>query len=174
LLPGTTGFGGVTVGGVRISTSTGIAGLTAPFIGSVAVTVSGFSPSGSQVSGIIDQFPDPSTIPVPITSPLALRTVIISPGVPVPTNVGVVSVVTTVPVFGEPSTVVTVNQGTVIVIVPVSVVQSVVPLTHEITSTGIVPVPSGVVTSHNHVPLAVHVCGFGLQITPERVTIDPD
>jgi hypothetical protein len=92
---------------VSTVTVTVVAGDTFP-AGSVAVTAKVFGPCGNGVTGVIVQVPDPFTIPVPITSPLAFLIVITSPGVPVPTNVGVVSgVIAVVPVV--PATDVTVG-----------------------------------------------------------------
>ena len=61
--------------------------------GSVATTVSGLLPAGSSVVGVADQVPSGATVVVAITWPAGFLMLMVSPGVPVPVRVGVVSLV---------------------------------------------------------------------------------
>ena len=61
--------------------------------GSVAVMARLFRPSGSGVVGVTLHEPLGATVAVPITLPCGSLMVMVSPGVPVPLRVGVVSVV---------------------------------------------------------------------------------
>ena len=52
-----------------------------------------FTPSGNAAVGVADQVPSGCTVAVAITLPCESLTSIVSPGVPVPLNVGVLSLV---------------------------------------------------------------------------------
>lgn len=95
-----TGFAIVGVTGAIVSTSIviDVAGLTFP-AGSVAVAVITFGPSAS--AGDISQLQSPFTSTITVhVSPRGPVTVIVSPGVPVPVSVGVLSFVSS-PSVGE-------------------------------------------------------------------------
>ena len=86
--------------GVTLSmvTGSGAEGLTLP-AGSVAVMVRALRPSGSAVVGVAAQVPLGCTTAVAMVLPAASWMVMVSPGVPVPLSVGVVSAVVLSPLM---------------------------------------------------------------------------
>lgn len=82
----------------------GVAGLVFPAV-SLRVILSIFDPSGSTEDGVTDQFPDPSTVPVPMTVPEALVIVTIDHISHVPVMVGVVSLLAYGAVVSHPTVV---------------------------------------------------------------------
>ena len=77
---------------VSMMTGSGAGALVLP-AGSVAVTVRALGPSGSGVVGVMAQVPSAATTAVPMTLPCGSLRVMVSPAVPCPLSVGVVSLV---------------------------------------------------------------------------------
>ncbi len=85
---------------VSMVTGSGAGGLTLP-AGSVAVMTRLLRPSGSGVLGVMLHLPAASTTAVPITLPRGSLMVMVSPGVPVPIRLGVLSLVVLSPLTPE-------------------------------------------------------------------------
>ena len=85
----TTGAAGAVVSTI---TGSGVAGLVNP-AGLVSVTLRLLVPSGNAVVGVMLQLPSAATTAVPMTLPAGSLMVTVSPAVPVPLSVGVLSLV---------------------------------------------------------------------------------